>query len=277
MANFPNLHLALTINDCTIHAYPGTDATFKYIHFYPSANFALHISIPADFRFLADILILNIFINGNSASTFHVRPGMEDKVLEGIIRSPALVFPPDPLGHGQIMAQISHARVENHSKGEGPNELHDAAAQRSDMQFESVIDAASQSSSALVVTPLVYPDQRTHTFRWSFRSVDALRQVVPCPRLQQGPGGTEGDDFHQQLQSISVEEDGQADGRDEDEATICRLLADERIADDEEERFDPESSEEENVDDGIESGVESDGIEETVEADESEASNVVAC
>lgn len=201
MADLPAIQLSLAINNEIIPTYPAADPLSKYIHFYPSTNFALHLYIPATFSFLADVLIMNVSINSTSIITYHIRPGAENKAIEGIIRSPALIFPPEPHDHGQIVARVWHARV-FHNEMSDPNQICSPAAQLFERQLDSVVEAPSQNTTALTITPVALPRRQRNliTFKWGFRSLDALREIVPSVRVQRGPVWTAEDEAYYRSQ-----------------------------------------------------------------------------
>ncbi|CZT20237.1 uncharacterized protein RCC_06094 [Ramularia collo-cygni] len=194
MSDSNAIHLAILIDNKTIPTYEGIDAFSKYIRFYPSANFALHVFFPSDFKWLADILLLNVSINGNSASSFHIRPKGEGQELEGIIRSPAFVLPSEPHDHGQIVARMWHAKV-------SPTEDSlSSSTQPAEKEMENVVDASSLNSKVVSTTPIENSSQHSLTFKWSFRSLDALREIVPSARSQAGPVWTEEDERYHRRQ-----------------------------------------------------------------------------
>lgn len=186
-----NVQLILLVNDLAVPTHKGSDAYSKLISFYPEAKFAIHVILPSDFHFLADVLILSTTMNGTPLSTFHVRPNAAGDVLEGIVRSPALLFPPEPHNHGQIVVKLSHARASQPKVflPELPEE-----------QVENVVDVPSSDAEALGVIPLEYPEQQTFTFRWNYRSLDALREAVQGARTQKGPEWTDDDEIYIQRQ-----------------------------------------------------------------------------
>lgn len=226
-----DLRLVLMVKNMTVSTYEGTNASSRYIQFYPSASFAFHIFIPSSFRFLGDILILDISIDAVSTSTFHIHPNLGGKALEGIIRSPDLLFPAEPYNYGGIAARISHARVFRNG-----DELYPPVEQQREMRLESVVDVTLLDVTSLRVTPITHPSQQALTWKWTFRPLDALREVVSGARLRQGPVWTKEDEVYHKRQLGNVEGSEGAT----DEYMVRRLNIVEELESDEEEELNDE-------------------------------------
>lgn len=91
------------------------------------------------------------------------------------------------------------------------NGLYSPTAQKLEKEMEDVVDVSSLPAGAWTVTLMEYPYQQVQTFKWMFRSLEALKEVVQGARTRTGPVWTEEDErYHmRELGRSGIKGEGQ--------------------------------------------------------------------